>query len=73
MNIMLALRKETGLSQSKFAKLTRIPVRTLQSWEQGYRMPLEYVIFLLGKFLVNEGYLTQLRLKVLLNGCSDDK
>ncbi|QHG64130.1 helix-turn-helix domain-containing protein [Pseudomonas putida] len=29
----------TGLSQSKFAELLGVSVRTLQEWEQGRRMP----------------------------------
>jgi putative transcriptional regulator len=29
-----SIRRRTGLSQSKFAKLFRIPLRTLQDWEQ---------------------------------------
>jgi putative transcriptional regulator len=32
-------RKETGLSQSDFARLLGISVRTLQDWEQGRRKP----------------------------------
>ena len=38
------LRKETGLSQSKFAAKFGIPVRTLQQWEQGISAPPEYVV-----------------------------
>ena len=34
-----AVRKKTGLSQSKFAKLLGVSVRTLQDWEQGRRTP----------------------------------
>ena len=33
------LRKQTGLSQSKFAAAARINVRTLQDWECGRRSP----------------------------------
>lgn len=33
------LRSDTGLSQSKFAALMRVPVGTLQNWEQGRREP----------------------------------
>jgi len=32
-------RKETGLSQARFAKLLGVSVRTLQDWEQGRRAP----------------------------------
>jgi len=34
-----AIREEYGLSQSKFAALLGISVRTLQNWEQGRRRP----------------------------------
>jgi putative transcriptional regulator len=32
-------RKKTGLSQSHFAQLLGVSVRTLQDWEQGRRAP----------------------------------
>ncbi|MDR0702601.1 MAG: helix-turn-helix domain-containing protein [Azoarcus sp.] len=32
-------RRKTGLSQSKFARLLGISLRTLQDWEQGRREP----------------------------------
>jgi putative transcriptional regulator len=34
-----AIRKEYGLSQTKFAALLGIRLRTLQNWEQGRRQP----------------------------------
>lgn len=33
------IRETTGLSQSKFAELLGVSVRTLQEWEQGRRAP----------------------------------
>ncbi len=33
------IREKTGLSQSRFAKLLGVSVRTLQEWEQGRRIP----------------------------------
>jgi putative transcriptional regulator len=33
------LRKRLGKSQSEFASMIRVPVSTLQNWEQGRRMP----------------------------------
>jgi len=33
------IRSKTGLSQSKFARLLGVSVRTLQEWEQGRRVP----------------------------------
>ena len=32
-------RQQTGLSQSQFAKLLGVSIRTLQDWEQGRRKP----------------------------------
>ncbi len=34
-----AIRESTGLSQSRFAQLLGVSIRTLQEWEQGRRMP----------------------------------
>jgi putative transcriptional regulator len=36
---MSAIREGTGLSQSRFARLLGVSVRTLQEWEQGRRAP----------------------------------
>jgi putative transcriptional regulator len=33
------IRSKTGLSQSRFAELLGVSVRTLQDWEQGRRAP----------------------------------
>ncbi len=33
------IRGQTGLSQSRFAELLGVSVRTLQDWEQGRRRP----------------------------------
>lgn len=33
------VRERVGLSQSEFAKLLGVSVRTLQEWEQGRRIP----------------------------------
>lgn len=33
------VREKTGLSQSRFAELLGVSVRTLQDWEQGRRAP----------------------------------
>jgi putative transcriptional regulator len=34
-----SIRERTGLSQSRFAELLGVSVRTLQEWEQGRRAP----------------------------------
>ena len=34
-----SIRENTGLSQSRFAELLGVSVRTLQDWEQGRRAP----------------------------------
>lgn len=34
-----AVREQTGLSQSDFARLMRVSVKTLQNWEQHRRQP----------------------------------
>ena len=45
------LREKTGLSQSQFADYLEIPVATIRNWEQGRRVPPDYVISLIGKVL----------------------
>jgi len=34
-----SIREKTGLTQSRFARLLGVSVRTLQEWEQGRRAP----------------------------------
>jgi len=34
-----AIRAQLGMSQQEFSKAYRIPLRTLQGWEQGQRQP----------------------------------
>jgi putative transcriptional regulator len=34
-----SIREKTGLTQSRFAELLGVSVRTLQEWEQGRRAP----------------------------------
>ncbi len=34
-----AIRERSGLSQSRFAVMIGVSVRTLQNWEQGHRHP----------------------------------
>ncbi len=48
------LRKKTGLSQSKFSAKFRIPVRTLQQWEQGISAPPEYLVRMMAYIMLLE-------------------
>ena len=48
------IRAMTGLSQSKFAALFGISVRTVQDWEQERRLPPPYVPGMMLKILKYE-------------------
>ena len=48
---ILDLRKRTGLSQSQFAKTFHIQLRTLQSWEQGWRITPDHVLYMVQRIL----------------------
>lgn len=48
---ILELRKQTGLSQSQFAKEFHIQLKTLQSWEQGWRNTLECILYMVQRIL----------------------
>ena len=50
-NRIKKLRSATGLSQSKFAAIFNIPVKTIQSWESESRKPPDYVIDMMEKIL----------------------
>ncbi len=53
------LRKQTGLSQTKFGELFGIPLRTIQHWESENRTPPEYVINMIEELLYFKGILVQ--------------
>ena len=48
---ILELRKQTGLSQSQFAKEFHIQLKTLQSWEQGCRNTPECILYMVQRIL----------------------
>ena len=48
---ILELRKQTGLSQSQFAKEFHIQLNTLQSWEQGWRNTPECILYMVQRIL----------------------
>lgn len=49
------LRLQTGLSQSKFAKMFDIPVSTLKDWEQERRNPPAYIVNMMRTILQYKG------------------
>lgn len=51
---ILELRKQTGLSQSQFAKRFHLSIRAVQSWEQEKRNTLDHVLYMLQKILEYE-------------------
>lgn len=53
------LRKQTGLSQSQFAKKFHIGIKALQSWEQGIRNVPESTLYMMGKILEYEETLNE--------------
>lgn len=48
---ILELRKQTGLSQSQFAKRFHLSIRAVQSWEQGKRNTPDHVLYMIQKIL----------------------
>jgi putative transcriptional regulator len=48
---ILDLRKQTGLSQNQFAKKFHIQLKTLQSWEQGWRNTPESILYMVQRIL----------------------
>lgn len=48
---ILELRQQTGLSQSQFAKKFHIQLKTLQSWEQGWRNTPECILYMVQRIL----------------------
>lgn len=47
------MRLNIGLSQSQFSRFTGIKLRTIQSWEQGWRRPKEITFKYLKNLIEN--------------------
>lgn len=45
------IRKEHKITQSELAKITGIPLRTIEDWERGASKPKDYLINLISEFL----------------------
>ena len=55
-SVFKAAREKAGLSQAQAAKLTGVPVKTIQRWDQGVATPPKYV---------QDAYLSKLQAKCL--------
>ena len=53
------LRKLSGMSQSQFSKEFDIPLKTLQKWEQGERIPPLYLVNILKDCMLYRGLIDQ--------------
>lgn len=51
------LKKRSGLTNSELAKITGVPVRTIEGWSSGRTAPADYVANLIEYKLKNEGYI----------------
>lgn len=58
---IIELRKSVGMSQSQFAKKFHIQLKTLQSWEQGYRNTPDHIVFMIQRILELEEELERKR------------
>lgn len=54
MNSVAEIRHALSMSQSCFSAYAGIPLRTLQSWECGFRNPPEYVLSLIKRVVVHD-------------------
>lgn len=53
------IRQKVKWSQNQFASYFDIPVHTVQNWEQGLRTPPDYLVNLIQRTLIADGYLTE--------------
>ena len=49
-----SIRLSCGMSQAKFAESVGIPLRTIENWETGARVPPDYLVRLLKYFVDHE-------------------
>ena len=54
MNEIKNIRKDFGLTQKELSEKTKVPIRTIQEWEQNRRKPPEYVVWMIKKLLKGE-------------------
>lgn len=54
-NEIRTLRSKTGMTQAAFSEAYNIPLRTLQSWESGERVPAEYIVKMLERLTALDG------------------
>lgn len=57
MNAIKELRNTTNMSQNKFASYLGIPVANIQHWEQGVTNPPNYLISLISRVMMYDGYI----------------
>lgn len=58
------LRSQTGLSQSAFAKKFHLNKGTLANWEQGFRKPPEYILFMIRTIIDQEDTLNTIETRI---------
>jgi len=54
------LRNQTGLSQSEFAKKFHLNKGTLANWEQGFRNPPDYILYMIKTIIDQENTLNSI-------------
>lgn len=57
MNAIKELRNTTNMSQNRFAAYLGIPVANIQHWEQGVTNPPNYLISLISRVMMYDGYI----------------
>lgn len=57
MNAIKELRNTTNMSQNKFASYLGIPVANIQHWEQGVTTPPNYLVSLISRVMMYDGYI----------------